>query len=133
MSTKASHPLVLSFILSCVDGSHHKDECESRLFDSNGSKYLLTRELKTEDLIRLSISIAGFKDNQAVAQNSHEIQKYLQHRYGEPCVVSTEQKAYHFVLEIHTAKLKALESNQRQAYLHEVAGVQSFILGWPLR
>lgn len=133
MSTKAGHPLVLHFLQSCLDGPHQKDECESRLFDNNGSKYLLIRELKSLDLIRLSTSIAGFQANQALADSISAIQKDLQHRFGEPCVVTTEQKAYQFVLEFNIAKLKTLEPGLRQAYLQNVAAIQSFILGWPLR
>ena len=133
MATKPVHRLVLNFLQSCVDGAHQNDECEARLYDSNGSKYLLTRNTKIANLITLSVSINGFRDNKAVAQNIRPIQSDLQQRYGEVCVVTSEQKAYQFVLELNSDKLKRGEAAYRETVLHNIAAVQSYILGWPLR
>ena len=133
MATKAVHPLVLGFLQSCLDGAHRKDECESRLYDGQGSKYLLTRQRSPSDLIRVAISIAGFRENVAVAESVGAIQRDLQHRFGEVAIINTEQNAYQFVLEISSDMLKGSEPAYCETYLQGVAAVQSHILGWPLR
>lgn len=133
MASKAAHPLVLGFLQSCLDGAHQKDDCESRLYDGQGSKYLLTRQRSPVDLIRVSISIAGFRENEALAKNVAAIQRDLQHRFGHIAAINTGKDAYQFVLEISSDKLKGSEPAYCEAYLQGVAAVQSNILGWPLR
>ena len=133
MATKAIHPLVLSFLQSCLDGTHQKDECESRLYDGQGSKYLLIRQRSPVDLITVSISIAGFRENEALAKDLAAIQRDLQRRFGHIAVINTGQDAYQFVLEISSDKLKGSQPAYCETYLHGVAAVQSNILGWPLR
>ena len=80
---------VLETLQSRLESAPQSEFSECRLFDTDGSKYLLQRE---QDVFRVSFSLAGFADNVAVSTNLIPILHELQTRHESICRVSTARE-----------------------------------------
>lgn len=126
--------LVVDHLLSRLDRAHQENFSECRLFDSDGSKYLLQREQETPNKIRLSVSLAGFTDNIAVAGNLTSLAADLSARYQGHCQISSDSGgSYQLVVTLQLDSLHSLHPTQQLQYLRGIASIRADVLCWPLR
>lgn len=126
--------LVVDYLMSRLDRAQQANFSECRLFDSDGSKYLLQREQNTPDKIRLSFALAAFNDNKAVANTMDNIAAALSTRYHGHCkVCSDTDGAYQLILTLQLDSLQSLDSTQQLNYLQDVGSIRAGTLCWPLR
>lgn len=125
--------LVLETLQSRLDSSPQSEFSECRLFDTDGSKYLLQREQDSPNVFRVSFSLAGFADNVAVSTNLIPISHELQARHERICRVSTGQGTYQVKFEILCDRLLGLERAQQLNLLQSIASVRADVLCWRLR
>ena len=126
--------LVVDHLLSRLDRAHQENFSECRLFDTDGSKYLLQREQKNPNKIRLSFSLAAFTDNIAVASNLIPIAADLSARYQGDCQISSDSGgSYQLVVTIQLDTLHSLHPTQQLQYLQGIACIRADVLCWPLR
>ncbi|DBA87368.1 hypothetical protein WJX77_006866 [Trebouxia sp. C0004] len=125
--------LVLETLQSRLESAPQSEFSECRLFDSDGSKYLLQREQDAPSLFRVFFSLAGFTDNEAVSTNLTPIMLELQARNESICRVSTGQGTYQLKFEVLCDRLLGLEPAQQLSMFQSIASVRADILCWPLR
>ena len=136
MSTKrvARHnTLVLETLQTRVQSVPQIEFSECKLFDSDGSKFLLQREQDAPNAFRVSFSLAGFADNVAVSTNLTSITHELQARNESICRVSTGQGTYQVKYEILCDRLLGLGPAQQLSLFQSIASVRADVLCWPLR
>lgn len=119
--------LVLETLQSRLESAPQSEFSECRLFDTDGSKYLLQRE---QDVFRVSFSLAGFADNVAVSTNLTPILHELQTRHESICRVSTGPGTYQVEFEILCDRLKPA---QQLSLFQSIASMRADVLCWPLR
>ena len=132
-TTARHNKLVVEFLQSRLVPAHQSDFSECRLFDSDGSKYLLQRDQESPGVFRLSFSVAGMSFNTAVATSLPTIRGDLQARYQGSCRVSAEEGAYQLKLHILCDSLLGLDPARQLHLLQQIASVRADILCWPLR
>lgn len=125
--------LVLETLQSRLDSPPQSEFSECRLFDTDGSKYLLQREQDSPNVFRVSFSLAGFADNLAVSTNLITIVHELQVRNESICQVSTGQGTYQVKFEILCDRLLGLGPAQQLSLLQSIASMRADVLCWPLR
>lgn len=125
--------LVLETLQSRLGSAPQTEFSECRLFDSDGSKYLLQREQDGPSVFRVSFSLAGFADNVAVSTNLTPIMHELQAQNENICRVSTGQGTYQVKFEILCDRLLDLKPAQQLSLFQSIASVRADILCWPLR
>ena len=126
--------LVVDHLVSRLDRAHQENFSECRLFDSDGSKYLLQREQETPNKIRLSFSLAAFADNIAVAGSLRSIAADLSERFRGHCQISSDlEGSYQLVVTVQLDTLQSLEPTQQAQYLQGIACIRADVLCWPLR
>ena len=126
--------LVVDYLISRLDRAQEATFSECRLFDSDGSKYLLQREQDTPDKIRLSFALAAFADNKAVSDNIDTIAAALNTRHHRNCkVCSNTDGPYHLIVTIQLDSLRSLDSSQQSHCLQIVGSIRADTLCWPLR
>ncbi len=125
--------LVVEFLQSRLDSAHRADFSECRLFDSDGSKYLLQREQDTPDVIRLSFALAGSSSNAAVSANLASITADLQVRHQGHCHVSSGEGTYQVKIDLLCDSLIEITPAQQLSCLQRIACVRADTLCWPLR
>ena len=132
--TARFNSLVVDHLLSRLDRAHQEDFSECRLFDSDGSKYLLQREQETPNKIRLSFSLVAFADNVAVAGSLIPIAADLSARYQGHCQMSSDSGgSYQLVVTVQLDTLRSLHPTQQLQYLQGIACIRADVLCWPLR
>lgn len=125
--------LVFETLQSRLGSAPQSEFSECRLFDTDGSKYLLQREQDAPNVFRVSFSLAGFTENAAVSTNLASIVHELQTRNESVCRVSTGQGTYQVKFEILCDRLLALKPAQQLSLFQSVASVRADVLCWPLR
>lgn len=137
MSGKRSarfNTLVVDHLVSRLDPAHQENFSECRLFDTDGSKYLLRREQQTPNKIRLSFSLAAFADNIAVAGSLEAIAADLSARHRECCQISSDvESSYQLAVTINLDTVQSLHPTQQLQYLQATACIRADTLCWPLR
>lgn len=126
--------LVVDHLVSRLDRTQKENFSECRLFDSDGSKYLLQREQEDPNKIRLSFSLAEFAANIAVAASLSTIAADLSaqhHRYCEMC--TDVEGSYQLVLTIQLDTLQSENPALQLQYLQSIGCIRADILCWPLR
>lgn len=126
--------LVVDHLISRLDRAHQGNFSECRLFDTDGSKYLLQQDQEIPDKIRLSFSLAAFADNVAVAGSLGPIAADLSVRYCGHCQISSDlEGSYQLVVTVQFATLQSLHSTQQLQYFQGIACIRADVLCWPLR
>ena len=132
--TARFNTLVVDHLVSRLDRAHQDNFSECRLFDSDGSKYLLQREQETPNKIRLSFSLAAFADNTAVAGSLSAIAADLSARYQGHCQIASDAEwSYQLVVTFQLDTLQSLPPAQQLQYLQVAGCIRADILCWPLR
>ena len=136
MSTKRVaryNTLVLETLQRRLASTPQSEFSECRLFDSDGSKYLLQRDQDAPNVFRVSFSLAGSADNVAVSTNLTPIMHELQARNKSICRVSTGPGTYQVTFEILCDRLIGLKPAQQLSLFQSIASVRADVLCWPLR
>ena len=136
MSTKRDtrhNALIVEFLQNKLQPSKQADSSECRLFDDDGSKYLLQREQDTPTVIRLSVSLAGFTEYPALSANLDAVVSDLQSKYQGVCRVVAGAGSCQLKIDILCDSLLSLSAQQQLTQLHNIASIRADALAWPLR
>ena len=136
MSTKRAtrhNAMIVEFLQSKIQPAQQVEFSECRLFDDDGSKYLLQREQELPNVIRLSISLAGFADYAALSASLTAVAADLQSRYQNVCRVVPGVGTCQLKLDILCEQLLSLSAEQQQAKVQSMASVRADTLTWLLR
>lgn len=126
--------LLVDHLICRLDRTQQENFSECRLFDSDGSKYLVQREQGNPTKMSLSFSLAGFADNMAVAGSLSNIAAELSARHDRHCQISTSvEGTYQLVLTIQLDTLQSLHSTLQLQFLQSVSCIRADMLCWPLR
>ena len=126
--------LVVDHLVSRLDPAHQENFSECRLFDTDGSKYLLQREQHSPNKIRLSFSLAASADNKAVADSLELIAADLSARHRDCCQISSDvEGSYQLAVTIQLDKVQSLHPAQQLQCLQGIGCIRADILCWPLR
>ena len=136
MSTKRItlyHPLIVEFLQSKIQPAQQSDSSECRLFDDDGSKYLLQREQDAPNVIRLSVSLAGFAEYPALSNKLAALTSDLQSKYQGACRVLAGGGSCQIKVELLCNSLLSLDAEQQLTQLLSIASIRADALTWPLR
>ena len=125
--------LIVEFLQSKIQPAQQVESSECRLFDDDGSKYLLQREQETPNVIRLSVSLAGFAEYAALSASLSAVSSDLQSRYQSVCRVVPGAGTCQLKLDIFCDQLLSLSAEQQLAKIKNIASVRADTLTWPLR
>lgn len=125
--------LVFESLQSRLESWNENEFSECRLFDTDGSKYLLQRDQDTPGVIRLSFSLAGCAENAAVSASLPAITDDLQARNQDICRVSAGQGSYQLRFEILYDALLGIGPARQLSCFRNIASVRADTLCWPLR
>ena len=126
--------LLVDHLVSRLDRTQKDNFSECRLFDSDGSKYLLQREQEDPDKSRLSFSLAAFADNAAVAASLALIAADLSARHCRYCEICTNvEGSYQLVLTIQLDTLQSMNPTLQLQCLQSIGCIRADILCWSLR
>ena len=126
--------LVVDYLVARADRSQQANHSESRLFDTDGSKYLLQHEQDIPNQIRLSLSLAAFTDNLGVARSLASITADLHAKHQEYCSIRSDADGqYQLVVIIQLDALQRLDPIQQLSRLQAIGCIRADVLCWPLR